>query len=890
MGAANSPNPPDLELLERYFEGLLTERESAELEAKVSTDADWRSALDQVRSNRGVLDLVRAHHVAERDATPGHLPSVPGFELLHELHRGGQGIVFAARQISTDRRVALKLLLHGQLATSMQRRRFEREIDFAAGLTHPSIVKVFDRGDTADGRPYYAMELVEGQPLDAFLRERHSPMRDRLHLFCKIADAVSYAHQRAVMHRDLKPANILVDGRGDPRVLDFGLAKPAGLDAESIATQAGDFIGTLRYASPEQVQGDPLAIDVRTDVYSLSVILYEMLTDRLPYAHESPLSALVGSISTEAPIRPRAIAPRLDADLETILLKGLEKDPARRYQAASELAADVGRFLRSEPITARPPSAAYQLRKFAQRHKPVVAAIAASFVVLVAALIVVTGALIQESRARDAAQHRFDQVHALARTFIYDIHDDIKDLPGATRAREHLVEVALRYLDSLSEDPSADTHLRLDLAKAYERIGDVQGNPDFANLGDLSGAMTSYGKSLSLRQALSQATPADWRMQRDLGLSHERLGEIQMKTGESEAGLASFQRSLELHLATAGALPENSPDRIEVLRDVAAMRMKIGRACIFMSRDDEARDHIRRSLEERLALASKHPDREDLQREVSQSQVALGDEFRHAGDRDRALEEYGKAEAIRAELARVQEGNATALRDHALVLSRMGNIYRDTKRLDEAFEVFTRYHEISRSLAEADESNAEALRDLTVSLEKMGDVMLRMERHKESLDYFTQCADIRATVAAENPENVEAALDLSIARQFVGKVNLAMGNASLAREHFAATLVERRGLSERDPSNARLSRMSLASLFNIAETYCHEGDDGTRTSAHRLDSWRKAQVVLAEALVNVEAMRAMGHIADSDAEFLDRIAAEDARCHEAAMTLAAREE
>jgi predicted Ser/Thr protein kinase len=298
---------------------------------------------------------------------------------------GGMGVVYDAEQARPHRRVALKVMRDAVLHPDVVRR-FAREAEVLARLQHPGIAQIHAAG-TADGpqgpQPYFAMERVDGQPLTAFAAG--AELRARLALFARVCDAVHYAHQRGVIHRDLKPANVLVDASGQPKVLDFGVARLTDADVQgTLATATGEVVGTLQYMSPEQLGGDPLAVDTRTDVYALGVILYELLAGRRPYdVAGRQLYEAARVVLTADPPALGTVDRRLRGDLETIAAKALEKEPARRYASAAGLAGDVRRYLADEPITARPASTAYQLRKLARRHRAVVAggAVAASALV-----------------------------------------------------------------------------------------------------------------------------------------------------------------------------------------------------------------------------------------------------------------------------------------------------------------------------------------------------------------------------------------------------------------------------------------------------------------------------------------------------------------------------
>jgi len=319
---------------------------------------------------------------------PPPMPEIPGYEIRKLIGRGGMGLVYKATQHSTQRSVALKLLLDGPLASDQSRKRFEREIALAAQLKHPNIIPIYDSG-TCDGRMYYAMDYVRGRSLSDHLAANKPDMPTKLRLFAGICDAVRHAHQRGIVHRDMKPSNVIVDADGKPHILDFGLAKASSLlDATTSIT--AQIVGTPAYMSPEQASGDPDAIDIRTDIYSLGVVLYEMLTGQMPYDTSGSIGKVLDNIAHAEPEPPRRHDRRIDAELSAIVIKAVEKGKDERYQSLDALSSDVARYLAGDPISVRPASGLYLLRKVVWKHRLVVG-ISAALILIGASVSLIIG-------------------------------------------------------------------------------------------------------------------------------------------------------------------------------------------------------------------------------------------------------------------------------------------------------------------------------------------------------------------------------------------------------------------------------------------------------------------------------------------------------------------
>jgi tetratricopeptide (TPR) repeat protein len=404
------------------------------------------------------------------DGDPAKGLRVGRYEVRRTIASGGMGTVYEATQDQPHRLVALKVLRRGA-ASRQALKRFRYESEILGRLRHPNIAQVYDAGtydEGEGGQPYFAMELVKGRRLLQCCAAQDLNTRRRLEIFAKVCDAVQFAHHKGVIHRDLKPDNILVDDFGEPKILDFGVARATDSDiqATTLQTDIGQLIGTVPYMSPEQVAGDPSELDTRSDVYSLGVVLYELLADRLPHdLRDKSIPEAVRIIGEQDPTPLSSISRVYRGDLDTITAKALTKEKDRRYQSAAELAADVRHYLGDEPIVARPASTFYHLGKFARRNKTLVGGVGAVFVVLVSAIIAIGSALAQARQDADRAE--------LVSAFLKDMLASPNPKEGRREltVAELLDEVGGEIDATFGPHPAVASRLHFTIGRAYQKLG-----------------------------------------------------------------------------------------------------------------------------------------------------------------------------------------------------------------------------------------------------------------------------------------------------------------------------------------------------------------------------------------------------------------------------------
>ena len=706
------------------------------------------------------------------------------YEIREPLAEGGMGTVYrAVRTSDFEKQVAVKVVKRG-MDTKFILRRFRHERQILAALDHPNIARLLDGGATEEGRPYLVMEYIEGRPITAYAEERRLSVSERLHLFRMVCSAVQYAHQNLVVHRDLKPGNILVTAAGVPKLLDFGIAKL--LEADVDVTMASMRLMTPECASPEQVRGEP--ITTASDIYSLGVLLYELLTGARPYQFTARTPEEMRRLVCEAePKKPSAVQ-RLSEDLDHIVLKAMHKDPARRYVSAEQVSEDLGRYLQGLPVSARGDSAWYRTRKFVTRHRTASLAGAALALSLAGGM----GATLWEAHvARNAsarAERRLNDVRELANSLIFDVHDAISTLPGATAARKLIVDRALKYLDRVALEAADDDSLRRELAAGYLRLGEVQGKSGRSNLGDLAAAMQSFGKAIKLLEGLQARrnwTPADQRL---LAGAYDSLAYVQWDGGDPAGASESDRKALALRQDLAGRVPPL-----------------------------------------------------DLTKELSLSYHAIGLRRGLAGDFAGALENYQKFLEARERITRADPNSASNQRNLSLAHKRVGAVLIETGHLSDALAHYQTAQAIDEKRIAADPNNAEARLDLTFAYSDIGDILRKQGQKRAALGQYQKVEGIRAQLAAADPNDQRAQSSLSSTYEHIADIESDLGDrrTSLAYHQKALALVERL-LAAYPDSAAHRTEVATVSVA-IGNVYAALAARTNRSSSSQLVFWQQAR-------------------------------------------------
>ena len=742
---------------------------------------------------------------------------VGAYRITREIGRGGMGAVYQGVRDDAEfsKRVAVKLIRTGMNTDSVVRR-FLSERQILANLDHPNIARLLDGGTSGEGLPYFVMEYIEGQPIKEYCDTRRLGTDERLKLFRDVCSAVHYAHQNLVIHRDIKPRNILVTPEGAVKLLDFGIAKlllpGPGRDETTQAARAM----TPDYASPEQARGDP--ITTSSDVYSLGVLLYELLTGHRPYriTSNSPVEIIraiceqepdkpstaiarvetvpAGDGDTDVTLTPESVSKarasqpdklrrQLEGDLDNIVLKAMRKEPQRRYASAEQLSEDLRRYLEGLPVIARKDTLGYRAGKFVRRHKAGVAAAGLIVLTLVAGIIGTTRQTMAARRERATAVRRFNDIRQLANSFMFEFHDAIKDLPGSTHARELVVQRALQYLDGLAAEAGDDPSLKRELATAYEKVGDVQGDPYSPSLGDSASALVSHRKALALREALVAGDPSNTALRRELAWSYMKIGDIVWLDADWNGAQDAYRKARDIDEALSAADPTNRDLRY----DLSMNDIGIGDTLVQTGDLDAALAEDRKGLAIRLELNTVSPDTK-TKRGVATAYIKLGDVLATKQELDEAVEDYNRAISTLEEMGRQEPSSFSLQTDLENSLQRLGEALMKQGRTDEAITAFRRTIGIGEAQAAADPANAVAKRNLAGAISSLAGALDEKGDYSQALAMYDKTLKIVAPLSAADPANAQGRGDVEFCYEAMGGVLAKMNNLAEAERNYRKAL------------------------------------------------------------------------------------------------------
>ncbi|NQT16333.1 MAG: serine/threonine protein kinase, partial [Planctomycetes bacterium] len=747
------------------------------------------------------------------------------FRLLREIGRGGMGVVYEARQISLGRRVALKVLPFAAVLDSKQIARFKNEAQAAAQLDHPNIVSVFAVG--ADrGVHYYAMRYIDGQPLDRAIAElrgsewpaadtasepvvggpeaaddtrpgdacstgggsylvskstsRHERFRTAAQLGIQAAEALHAAHEYGVVHRDVKPSNLLLDGDGKLWVTDFGLAR---CQTDVSLTKTGDVVGTMRYMSPEQASGQSALVDHRTDVYSLGITLYELITLQPAFPDEDG-RALMRRIDQDEPRRLRQLEPSVPADLETVILKAMAKDREERYATAQEFADDLGRVLEGKPTNARPPTLPDRLGKWARRHKRIVVAVAAvclaAVVGMAVSTLLVTQQKIKADRNKDLAQAYFRKAQDVVYQFGSEMAEELADVPGADRIRGELLRETLGYYRDFVKEAKENPSLRADLAMTYSKIGTLTDG-----IGSTEEAIDAHRNAVGIFRQLVADEPdvADHRCR--LALCQNNLALVLSRSGRTDEACAAYRDAIRLQ----EELAQGWDDGQRFLGDLALSYSNLGLLQSATGAVEDAEASFREAIRLQERLLEDEPDDpdhlEDLAASVNNLSGLYADE-----QPERAADLYERALSYQRRVVDARPGELKSQRNVALTYNNLGAVESRTNEFQKAAASYAKAIELQRELVRAAPAQKSYRCDLAVSLSNLGLTQSKLRRPSSAERSFEEARELQELLVGQNPRDIDLqgtlggiCNNLGIVQEELGRIEDAAESYKKAAEH-----------------------------------------------------------------------------------------------------------
>jgi len=798
---------------------------------------------------------------------------VPGYEVIAELGRGGMGVVYLARQAGLNRLVALKMVLAGDYADPTDLMRFRLEAEAAAKLQHPNIVQVFEINE-ADGKPYFCLEFVDGGSLVKKLGGAPQPVRPAAELVMKLARAMDYAHGRHIVHRDLKPANILLTAEGAPKIADFGLAKR--LDDRHSQTQSGSVLGTPSYMAPEQAQGRTRDVGPAADIYSLGAILYEALVGRPPFKGETVLDTLE-QVRGQEPVPPSRLRPKTPRDLETVCLKCLEKEPAKRYVRAGDLAEDLRRYLAGEPILARPTPAWERAWKWARR-RPMAAALVAVCALFVLSLIAAGAAFgeyqrrqaAEEARLRQVAKQNYERARAAVDQMFTEVGQQrLAHEPHMEALRRDLLTRALHFYEKFLEENGADPDVRWETARSRLRVGDIQ-----EMLGEHAAAEQSYDGARAAFADLAAEFPREPRYRQDLAACLNNRGQLLKDAGRTPEAEASFREALALRqelvdeggaeddrreLAAVGnnlgnlLLAEGRYAEAEsVLRDSVRLRTQLadassdpayrldlargldnlGALLAAVGRQDDAEQAVRQAIDLLTRLQADHPDVPDYRQELAVGYNHLGNLWRDVNPA-KAEKAYRDSLHLRDGLVAdfptvpaYQQEQAAALHDLAFVLQAAGN-------RDEAEKDYDRSLNIEKRLVADYPTVPDYTYALAAGYNSRGTLLHTANRLPDAEAFYGKALALLEPLAAAHPDVPAFQQELAGTLQNLGVLYQTTNRPDEAGKYLTRASDLRRRLADAHPKAPGYEQDLAAAQLNLGVKWQMNGRAAEAEACYR---------------------------------------------------------
>jgi len=711
------------------------------------------------------------------------------YDLLEPIAKGGMGIVYKARQRGLNRIVAIKMILAGQFADQADIDRFYAEAEAAAALAHPNIVAIHEVGQE-QGQHFFSMEYIEGQSLAALVQEDPLTPRRAAEFARTIAETMQFAHDKGIVHRDLKPSNVLLDKKQRPLITDFGLAKH--VSNQSQLTMAGSIVGTPSYMSPEQAAGKLDEIGAWSDLYSIGAILYELVTGRPPFRAATPFETIRQVLDTE-PVSPRQLNPSVPRDLETICIKCLQKERSRRYGNTQELADELGRFLRGEPIQARPISQAARLWRLCKRYPITASAVASTLVMLAMTAVISSLAYVRTSAALAQSELRFrDAMDVVDKLFTRVSEDTLLNQPGMQPLRKDLLQEALVYYQKFLREGADDPRVQDELASAYFRVGlitEVLQSP--------TNALPAYETARHIQQRLLAVRPNDPTRLKALGDTLNRLGSVQVIKKDFDAARQEFAEAVRIRSQLAMAHPQAT----EYQRMLANTHMNVGLLELNAGDLAKAREQLDEAQQIRTRALAADAANAKLRRDLGQGYFNLGDlarlDGREADMEANLTQAIGVFEKLTAEQPDDLDNQNLLARSYR-VLCRLLSINQKDKAREQyqkAIALLGPLASKNPDVVDYQIEQAELLFELSLLESEAGNGTAAREA-------LTQARDILRPLVERFPENARGQHDLGMTLRDLAIEQDAAGDAPSAAESLRDSIRILSQLVERFPDNS----------------------------------------------------------------------------------------